>query len=37
MWNAQQKMEITKGLLVFTNDNMIFMQKEGRGSTYAKR
>ena len=36
MWNGQQSMESHKGLLVFTNDNMIFMQQEGRGSTYAQ-
>jgi hypothetical protein len=36
MWNGQQRMESHKGLLVFTNDNMIFMQQEGRGSTYAQ-
>jgi hypothetical protein len=29
MWDGKVKQQINKGLLVFTNDNMIFMQQEG--------
>jgi len=36
-WDGKQKIESKKGLLVFTNDNMIFMQQEGAwSSNYAQ-
>jgi len=37
IWNGKQRMEQKKGLLVFTNDNMVFMQQEGAwSSNYAQ-
>ena len=37
MWDGKSKQENKKGLLVFTNDNMIFMQQEGAwSSNYAQ-
>ena len=33
IWGGQQEMKNRKGLLVFTNDNMIFMQQEGAWSS----
>jgi len=37
IWDSKQRTETKKGLLVFTNDNMIFMQQEGRwSSNYAQ-
>jgi hypothetical protein len=33
LWDGQRKNESKKGLLVFTNDNMIFMQQEGGWSS----
>jgi len=33
IWNGQRSMENKKGLLVCTNDNMIFMQQEGAWSS----
>jgi len=37
LWNGERKIESKKGLLVFTNDNLIFMQQEGAwSSNYAQ-
>lgn len=37
MWDGKQRMESHKGLLVFSDDNMIFMQQEGNfSSDYAQ-
>jgi hypothetical protein len=36
MWGGKQRMESDKGFLVFTDDNMIFMQKEERSSKYVQ-
>jgi len=33
IWDGQRSVEQKKGLLVFTNDNMIFMQQEGAWSS----
>jgi hypothetical protein len=35
MWDGKVRQEFKKGLLVFTTDNMIFMQQEG-GSDFAQ-
>lgn len=37
LWDGKQKTQSNKGLLVFTNDNVIFMQQEGAwSSNYAQ-
>jgi len=37
IWDGKQKTQTNKGLLVFTNDNMVFMQQEGAWkSNYAQ-
>jgi len=37
IWDGKSRTEFHKGLLVFTNDNMIFMQQEGAwSSSYAQ-
>ncbi len=37
VWRDESQVDLKKGLLVFTNDNMIFMQQEGRwSSNYAQ-
>lgn len=38
MWDGKSRQQFNKGLLVFTNDNMIFMQQEGNktSTSYAQ-
>jgi hypothetical protein len=32
MWDGKSRQQFNKGMLIFTNDNMIFMQQEGAGN-----